>query len=155
MNNKCNNYVCKIRNSTIVVSHFLSITKFEQDFNIVKSNFFKKITRAFFIDNILNFIYEFILIVSRTINIEIHLKFRLYDVFLNHLNIIEKKIVNRLLDDMKKLIVKVCETINQNFSKYYFKIENKNDLIYNLVNILNSIIKTNIYEIWNKKKQTL
>ena len=55
--------------------------------------------------------------------------------------------INCLLNDMKKLIVKVCETINQKLSKYYFKIENKNDLIYNFVNILNSIMKTNIYEI--------
>ena len=100
-----------------------------------------------FIDNILNFIYEFILIVSRTINIEIHLKFRLYDVFFDHLNMIEKKIVSRLSNVMKKLIVKVCETINQKLSKYYFKIEDKDDLIYNFVNILNSIMKTNIYEV--------
>ena len=99
-----------------------------------------------FIDNILNFIYEFILIVSRTINIEIYLKFRLYDAFFDHLNIIEKKIVNRLSNDMKRLIVKICETINQQFSKYYFKIENKNNLIYNFANILNSIMKTNIYD---------
>ena len=66
-----------------------------------------------FINNILNFIYEFILIVSRTINIEIHLKFQLYNVFFDHLNKIEKTIiVNRLSKNIKKLIIKVCKTIN-------------------------------------------
>ena len=44
------------------------------------------------IDNMLNFFYEFILIIFRTTNANIHLNFRLYDVLYVHINTIENLI---------------------------------------------------------------
>jgi len=35
--------------------------------------------------------------------------------------------------------------------KYYVKIENSDETIYNLANILNSTMKLNLYKIWNNK----
>jgi len=38
----------------------------------------------------LYFFYKLILIISRTINVNIHLEFRLFNVFFNYFNIVKK-----------------------------------------------------------------
>ena len=48
---------------------------------------------------------------------------------------------------MKRTIVVVCDTITKKLNKYYFKINDKSGLVYNLANIFDFIIKLKIYKI--------
>ena len=93
----------------------------------------------------LNSLYELILLISRTINANVHLKFRLYDKFFEHFNKIETTI-QRNNCFFKIIIVKACEAIIEKFVKYYFKTKNKNDTIYNIANILNFTCKLKFYK---------
>ena len=104
-------------------------------------------------ENILNFIYKFILIVSRIINANIHLIFRLYDILFDYFNDIETQI-RASICSFSSIIIKICEQNFKKLVKYYFKIESKNDLIYNLINILNFNIKLNLYKLWNQNENT-
>jgi len=81
------------------------------------------------------FFYKLILIISRTINVNIHLEFRLFNVFFNYFNIV-KKIIRDNAYFLKTLIIKACELIFTKLAKYYFKTKNKDELIYNFVIIL-------------------
>jgi len=81
------------------------------------------------------FFYKLILIISRTINVNIHLEFRLFNVFFNYFNIV-KKIIRDNGYFLKTLIIKACELIFTKLAKYYFKTKNKDELIYNFVIIL-------------------
>ncbi len=72
----------------------------------------------------------------RTINVNIHLKFRLFNALFNYFNAIERIIRNNAYF-LKTLVIKVCELIFTKLAKYYSKIKNKNELIYNFVIILN------------------
>ncbi len=83
----------------------------------------------------LYFFYKLILIVSRTTNINMHLKFRLFDAFFNHFNIV-KRIIRDNAYYLKILIIKACKLIFTKLAKYYSRIKNKDKLIYNLVIIL-------------------
>jgi hypothetical protein len=79
--------------------------------------------------------YKLILIVSKTINVNIHLKFRLFNAFFNYFNII-KRIIRNNAYFSKTLVIKACELTFAKLAKYYFKTKNKDKLIYNLVIIL-------------------
>ena len=79
--------------------------------------------------------YKLILIVSRTININIHLKFWLFNAFFNYFNIV-KKIIRNNACSSKTLVIKACELIFTKLAKYYSKIKSKDKLIYDLVIIL-------------------
>ena len=81
--------------------------------------------------------YKLILIVSKTINVNMHLKFRLFNALFNYFNVIEKIIRDNACSS-KTLIIKACELIFTKLAKYYFKINNKDKLIYNLAIILDS-----------------
>ena len=89
--------------------------------------------------------YELILIIFRTINVDIHLNFRLFDAFFNYFNVIEEVIRNNVYFS-KALVIKACELINTKLAKYYSKIKNKDELIYNFVIILDSTQKLNLYQ---------
>ncbi len=80
--------------------------------------------------------YKLILIVFKTTNVNIHLEFRLFDALFNYFNIVERVIRDNAYSS-KTLVIKVCELTFTKFAKYYSKIKNKNELIYNLVIILN------------------
>jgi hypothetical protein len=82
--------------------------------------------------------YKLILIMSRTININIYLKFRLFNAFFNYFNVVKKIICDNECF-LKTLIIKICELIFTKLAKYYFKTKNKNELIYNLAIILDFI----------------
>ncbi len=86
----------------------------------------------------LNSFYELTLIMFRVINVNIHLKFRMFNTFFNHLNAI-KIIVRNNACTSQALILRACELAFIKLVKYYFKTKNKNELIYNLAIILNSI----------------
>jgi len=79
--------------------------------------------------------YKLILIVSRTTNINMHLKFRLFNTLFNYFNIVERIIRDNVCYS-KILVIKACKLIFTELAKYYFKIKNKDKLIYNFVIIL-------------------
>jgi len=82
--------------------------------------------------------YKLILIVSKTINVDIDLKFRLFNALFNYFNVV-KRIIRNNAYFLKTLVIKACESIFTKLAKYYFKTKSKNELIYNLVIILNLI----------------
>ncbi len=82
--------------------------------------------------------YKLILIISRTTNVSIHLKFQLFYAFFNYFDIIEK-IIRDNAYFLKTLVIKTCELTFTKLAKYYFKTKNKDELIYNFVIILNFI----------------
>ncbi len=97
------------------------------------------------IDNLLNFFYECTLVVSRTINADIHLRFQIFNALFNHLEQIEKNI-RRSTCSSSAVIVKTCEKVSIKLAKYYIKIKDSDETIYNLANILNSTMKLDLYK---------
>jgi len=89
--------------------------------------------------------YKLILIVYKTININIHLNFRLFDALFNYFNVVKKVVCDNVYF-LKTLIIKACELINTKLAKYYFKIMNKDKLIYNFVIIVDFTQKLNLYQ---------
>ncbi len=97
------------------------------------------------VDNMLNSFYELTLIVSKIINVDIHLKFQMFDALFNHLNVIEM-IVRDNACISQALVLWACKLAFNKLAKYYFKMKSKNELIYNLTMILNSTQKLNLYQ---------
>jgi len=91
-----------------------------------------------FVNNILCFFYKLILIISKTINVNIYLKFRLFNAFFNYFNVV-KKIIRNNAYFLKTFVIKVCKLTFTKLAKYYFKTKSKDELIYNFVIILNFI----------------
>ncbi len=85
----------------------------------------------------LNSFYELTLIVFKIINVNIYLKFRMFNALFNYLNAI-KMIIRNNACTSQALILRACELAFIKLVKYYFKTKNKNELIYNLAMILNS-----------------
>ncbi len=100
------------------------------------------------IDNMLNSFYELTLIVSRIINVDIHLEFQMFDALFNHLNVIETIVRNNACTS-QALVLRACELTSNKLAKYYFKMKSKDELIYNLAMILNSTQKLNLYQDWD------
>jgi len=94
--------------------------------------------------------YELILIVFRTINVNMHLKSRLFNALFNYFDVV-KKIIRNNAYSSKTFVIKACELTFTKLAKYYFKIKSKNELIYNLVIILNFTQKLNLYRNWDTK----
>ncbi len=88
--------------------------------------------------------YKLILIVFRTINVNMHLKFRLFDALFNYFDVV-KIIIRNNACSSKTLVIKACELTFTKFAKYYSKIKSKDELIYNLVIILDLTQKLNLY----------
>ncbi len=89
--------------------------------------------------------YKLILIVFRTTNVDMHLKFRLFNALFNYLNVV-KRIIHNNACFLKTFIIKVCELVFTKLAKYYSKIKNKDELIYNFVIILDFTQKLNLYQ---------
>ncbi len=102
------------------------------------------------VDNLLNLFYECTLIVSWTINANIHLRFWIFNALFNHLEQIEKNI-RRSTCSLSAVIVKTCKKVSIKLAKYYVKIEDSDEIIYNFANILNSTMKLNLYKTWDDK----
>ncbi len=88
--------------------------------------------------------YKLILIVFKTTNVNIHLKSRLFNALFNYFDAV-KRIIRNNAYSLKTLIIKICELISIKLAKYYSKIKNKDELIYNLAIILDFIQKLNLY----------
>jgi len=91
-----------------------------------------------FVNNMLCSFYKLILIVFRTTNVNMHLEFWLFNALFNYFNVVKKVIRNNAYFS-KTLVIKACELTFTKLAKYYFKIKNKDELIYNLVIILDFI----------------
>jgi len=98
------------------------------------------------LNNILNFFYKYTFIVSRTINVNIYLKFRIFDTIFNYFNYLKKTITNYSCF-LKEIILKACEKASTKLAKYYSKIKELNKILYNFVNILNSTQELSFYKI--------
>ncbi len=85
----------------------------------------------------LNSFYECILIISRTINIDIHLRFRIFDAMFNYFKHLKKTIKINVCS-LTKIVTRVCNKASTKFAKYYSKTKKFNNTLYNFVNILNS-----------------
>jgi hypothetical protein len=68
--------------------------------------------------------YKLISIVSRTINVNIHLNFRLFNALFNYFNVV-KRIIRNNAYFLKTLIIKACELTFTKLAKYYFKTKSK------------------------------
>ena len=99
-----------------------------------------------FINNILIFFYKYILIVLQTININIYLKFRIFDTIFNYFKYL-KKIIRINIYFLKNIVFKICNKVSTKFAKYYLKIKKLNNILYNFVNILDSIQKVSFYKL--------
>ncbi len=102
------------------------------------------------VDNLLNFFYECTLVVSQTINVNIHLKFWIFNALFNHLELIKKNI-RRSTYSLSAVIVKTCKKVLIKLAKYYVKIEDSDKTIYNFANILNFTMKLDLYKTWDNK----
>jgi len=97
-------------------------------------------------NNILNSFYKYTFIVSRTINTNIYLRFRVFNIVFNYFCYLKKTIINYSCF-LREIILKVCKKNLIKFVKYYLKTEKLNKILYNLINILNSIQKLSFYKI--------
>ncbi len=85
----------------------------------------------------MNSFYKYTFIVSRTTNVDIYLKFQVFNTIFNYLNYLKKTITNYSCFS-KEIILKACKKVSTKFVKYYSKTKKLNRILYNLVNILNS-----------------
>jgi len=97
-------------------------------------------------NNILNYFYKYTLIIFRTINANIYLKFWVFNIVFNYLNYIEKTITNYSCF-LREIILKVCKKSLTKLVKYYLKTKELNKILYNFINILNSTQKLSFYKI--------
>jgi len=93
----------------------------------------------------LNFFYKCTFIVSWTINVNIYLKFQVFDAIFNYFNYLKKTITNYSCF-LKEIILKVCKKASTKLAKYYSKIEKLNKMLYNFINILNFTQKLSLYK---------
>jgi len=98
------------------------------------------------LNNILNSFYKCTLIVSRTTNVNIYLRFRVFNIVFNYLNYIEKTITNYSCS-LREIILKTCKKASTKLVKYYSKTKKLNRILYNFANILNSTQKLSLYKI--------
>ena len=82
--------------------------------------------------------YKYIFIVLQTINTNINLKFRIFNIIFNYLKYLEK-IIRINIYFLINIIFKICNKILIKFAKYYLKIEKLDNILYNFVNILDFI----------------
>jgi len=85
----------------------------------------------------LNSFYECTLIVSQTTNTSIYLKFRIFDAMFNYFEHLKKTIEINVYF-LTKIVTRVCNKTSIKLAKYYSKTKEFNNILYNLVNILNS-----------------
>jgi len=98
------------------------------------------------INNILNFFYKCTLIVLQIININIYLKFWVFDIIFNYLKHL-KKIVKINIYFLTNIVIKICNKVSTKFVKYYLRIKELNNTLYNLVNILSFTQKVSLYKL--------
>ncbi len=99
-----------------------------------------------FINNILIFFYKYIFIVLQTINIDIYLEFEVFNIIFNNLKYLEK-IIKVNIYFSKNIVFKICNKLLTKLAKYYLKTKKLNNILYNFINILDSIQKISLYKL--------
>jgi len=94
----------------------------------------------------LNSFYKCILIILRTINIDIYLIFWVFDAICNYLKYL-KKIIRVNIYSLINIVIKICNKISTKLAKYYLRTKELDNMLYNLVNILNLTQKNNFYKL--------
>ncbi len=94
----------------------------------------------------LNFFSKYTLIVSQTININIYLEFRVFDAIFNYLKYLEK-IIRVNIYFSTNIVIKICNKVLTKLAKYYSRIEELDNILYNFVNILDFTQKVNLYKL--------
>jgi len=94
----------------------------------------------------LNFFSKYTLIVSQTININIYLEFRVFDAIFNYLKYLEK-IIRVNIYFSKNIVIKICNKVLTKLAKYYSRIEELDNILYNFVNILDFTQKVNLHKL--------
>jgi len=98
------------------------------------------------VNNILNSFYKYTFIVLQTININIYLKFRVFNTIFNYFKYLEK-ILKINIYFSKNIVLKTCNKVSTKFAKYYLKIKKLDNILYNLVNILDFTQKISLYKL--------
>jgi len=98
------------------------------------------------VNNIINFFYKFILIVLRTINTNIYLEFRIFNAIFNYLKYL-KKIIRINIYSSTNIVIKIDNKVSTKLAKYYLRIKELDNILYNFVNILDFIQKANLYKL--------
>ncbi len=86
----------------------------------------------------LNSFYKYIFIVLQTINTNIYLEFRIFDIIFNYFKYLEK-IIRINIYFSKDIVLKICNKALTKLAKYYLRTKELNNILYNLINILDSI----------------
>ncbi len=94
----------------------------------------------------LNFFYKYTFIVSQIINTNIYLEFRIFNTIFNYFTYLEK-IIRVNVYFSTNIVLKICNKVSIKFAKYYSKIKELNNILYNLVNILDFTQKVNLYKL--------
>jgi len=81
----------------------------------------------------LNSFYKYTLIVSRIINISIYLKFRVFNAIFNYLKYLEK-IIRVNIYSSTNIVLKTCNKVSTKLVKYYLRIKELDNILYNLIN---------------------
>jgi len=98
------------------------------------------------VNNILNLFYKYTFIVSRTINIDIYLKFRIFNAIFNYFKYL-KKIIKINVYFSKDIVLKICNKALTKLAKYYSKTKKLDNTLYNFANILDFTQKVSLYKL--------
>jgi len=82
-----------------------------------------------FVSNILNSFYKCTLIVSRTTNIDIYLRFRIFDAMFDYFEYLLEKTININICFSTKIVTRACNKALTKFAKYYSKIEELDNIL--------------------------
>ncbi len=82
----------------------------------------------------------------QTININIYLEFQIFNTIFNYFKYLEK-IIRINIYFSKNIVFKICNKTSTKFAKYYSKIEKLDNILYNLINILDSTQKISLYKL--------
>jgi len=80
------------------------------------------------------------------INTNIYLEFRVFNTIFNYLKYLKKKKKINIYF-LKDIVFKICNKILIKFAKYYLRTKELDNILYNFVNILNSIQKVSLYKL--------
>ncbi len=82
----------------------------------------------------------------QTINTNIYLKFRVFNAIFNYYKYLEK-IIRVNIYSSTNIVIKICNKVSTKFAKYYLRIEELNNILYNFANILDFTQKVSLYNL--------
>jgi len=82
----------------------------------------------------------------QTINTNIYLEFQIFDTIFNYFKYLEK-IIRVNISFLTNIVLKICNKALTKLAKYYLKIKELNNILYNLINILDSTQKVSLYKL--------